>query len=144
MTPQQIEHCIIEDLPDAVIDVEIKRGATVLRVVSQKFAGRGQSERQRHVLSLLKQGLANGSLHISHLKLYSQATPCSKTPARNNGPSRKAPASASSDSTKTASSRRHRAAPASSLPNTGSLQNPPAPVTPSTSTPAACATSGTA
>lgn len=25
MTPQQIEHCIIEDLPDAVIDVEIKK-----------------------------------------------------------------------------------------------------------------------
>lgn len=71
MTPQQIEHCIIEDLPDAVIDVELKRGATILRVVSQKFAGRGQSERQRHVLSLLKQGLANGSLRISHLKLYS-------------------------------------------------------------------------
>lgn len=71
MTPQQVECCILKDFPDAVVDVEIKRGATVLQVVSQQFTGRGPSERQRCILSLLKQGLADGSLRIGHLKLYS-------------------------------------------------------------------------
>lgn len=71
MTPEQIQARIINILPDAMIEVEVEKGTTSLQVVSQRFAGRGQLERQRYMLSLLKRELANGSLHIGHLKLYS-------------------------------------------------------------------------
>lgn len=71
MTPEQIRGRIINILPDAMIEVEVEKGATSLQVVSQRFAGKSQVERQGYLLSLLKHELASGALSISHLKIYS-------------------------------------------------------------------------
>lgn len=71
MTPEQIQARIINILPDAMIEVEVEKGTTSLRVVSQRFAGKNQVERQRYILSLLKRELASGALSIGHLKIYS-------------------------------------------------------------------------
>lgn len=70
ITPDEVEHLIKQDYPDAEIDISGEGCDLAITVVSQCFEGQSMVKQQQGVMAALTEALSSGRLHAVTIKAY--------------------------------------------------------------------------
>lgn len=70
ITPDEVEHLIKQDYPDAEIDISGEGCDLAITVVSQRFEGQSMVKQQQGVMATLTEALSSGRLHAVTIKAY--------------------------------------------------------------------------
>lgn len=70
ITPDEVEHLIKQDYPDAEIDISGEGCDLAITVVSQRFEGQSMVKQQQGVMAALTEALSSGRLHAVTIKAY--------------------------------------------------------------------------
>lgn len=73
MNAEEVNQLLLASFPGAVINVKGEDGNFSVEVISQVFEGINKLNRQKNVLSCVKQQITSGEIHAFSVQAYTQA-----------------------------------------------------------------------